>query len=119
MPKSTQSKGKGNSATSDAATESTESGRITTEQVEAEVQNLNTLFNAPTEPYQKNEDGSMVPQVGNFHLDRQKGGFAVRRVEKGGALRDALGCGFQPKRAILNYIRAYIRGHQDATASKS
>lgn len=110
MPSKTKSKSTKATSTKAAEAPESESNRVTFEQVEAEVKNLNSLFNAPEKPYKAESDGTMVPQPGAFFVERDKGGVAVRRVGEGGAIQDVLN-GFHPKRQTLDLLTAFRNGY--------
>lgn len=62
--------------------------RVTKELLNNRLVALNRAFGRPEEPY--TEDGEtkrFTPNVGNFHLSEQYGGFSVVEMREGGGCR--------------------------------
>lgn len=90
------------------------SQRITVSQLEAAAELLNRMTGNPETPYRK-EEGRHVPNVGNYHLSRAYGGFALHQMaNNGGGIRDVLHTGHVPARQLLDLIHAYRYGMEAA-----
>jgi hypothetical protein len=88
--------------------------RVSTEQLQAIVNRINTMTNSPLKPYETVE-GKYVAQIGNYHLSQAYGGFALHRMQSdGGGIVDVLGRGHMPKREIAELMYAWIRGFDQA-----
>lgn len=84
--------------------------RITNKMIESKLEYLNKLTNSPLTPY-KRVDGSMVAQVGNYHLSGAYGGVMVQRMSNtSGGVTTPITYGHVPKRECFDTLCAYING---------
>jgi hypothetical protein len=85
--------------------------RITVVQLQAAVDRLNRETGSPMQPYAPDTDGRQRAQIGNFHLSRAYGGFALHRmVTDGGNVSSPLSTGHIPARELLDRMHAYLAG---------
>jgi hypothetical protein len=85
--------------------------RITVAQLQAVIDRLNRETGSPAEPYVRDADGKNRAQIGNYHLSRAYGGFALHRmVTDGGGVSSPLHTGHIPARDLLNRMHAYLAG---------
>ena len=85
--------------------------RITISQLEAVTDILNRMTGNPATPYGKNAEGVWTSNLGNFHISRAYGGFALHQMAtNGGGVRDVLYTGHIPARALFDLIHAYRAG---------
>ncbi len=81
--------------------------RITQKDLEIAVKRLNKLTKSPPDPY--NDQGES--NVGNYHIDRAYGGFALHRmVNELGGIRSSFFGGYIPKRELYGLIHAFLAG---------
>lgn len=89
--------------------------RVTIKQLESLCEMLNRMTDSPMKPYERDEDGKLVAQIGNYHISQAYGGVCVHRmVNEGGGVNTPIVHGHIPKRELFEQIWAYIRGMQDA-----
>ena len=89
--------------------------RITVTQLEAAAALLNQITGNPATPYRKEGDRH-APNVGNYHLSRAYGGFALHQMANdGGGIRDVLNSGHVPARQLFDMMSAYRYGIESAT----
>ena len=88
--------------------------RITLAFVEKQLENLNRTMGRPLQPYHRNEQGVIIPQAGNFHLDNAYGKFKLCRMSltigSTGA-SDIGNMGYVSLPVISNYIRMFSEGY--------
>jgi hypothetical protein len=85
--------------------------RVTLNQLEAVIDRINRETGSPAEPYAADADGRQRAQIGNYHLSRAYGGFALHRmVTEGGGVSSPLSTGHIPARDLLNRMHAYLAG---------
>jgi hypothetical protein len=88
--------------------------RITVSQLEAAASLLNQITGNPSTPYRK-EGERHVSNVGNFHISRAYGGFALHQMGNAdGGIRDVLHSGHVPARQLLDLMHAYRYGMESA-----
>lgn len=91
--------------------------RITLSDLEAIVARINRETGSPAEPYTKGNDGRHRANVGNYHLSRAYGGFALHRmVSEGGGVSDVLRCGHVPARELQSLMFAWLAGRDSLQA---
>jgi len=84
---------------------------ITVAQLQSAVDRLNRETDSPMQPYAPDADGRQRAQIGNFHLSRAYGGFALHRmVTDGGGVSSPLSTGHIPARELLGLMHAYLAG---------
>lgn len=89
--------------------------RVTIKQLENLCEMLNRMTDSPLKPYERDEDGKLVAQIGNYHISQAYGGVCVHRMaNEGGGVNTPIVHGHIPKRELFEQMWAYIRGMQDA-----
>jgi hypothetical protein len=82
--------------------------RTTQKQLEFMCARINSAKNTPAKPYER-IDGSLVGQIGNFHLSGAYGGVSLHQtMNEGGGIRDVFSCGHVTKRDLYNRMSAYL-----------
>jgi len=85
--------------------------RVTLNNLQAVIDRLNRETDSPAEPYVRDADGKLRAQIGNFHLSRAYGGYALHRmVTEGGGVSSPLSTGHIPARELMNRMHAYLAG---------
>ena len=85
--------------------------RVTNKMLERAVEMLNNLAERPTEPWTKQDDGTIRANLGNFHISGAYGGVSLHEMQTdGGGIRDVFGCGHVSKRDLFNRIHAFAQG---------
>ena len=88
---------------------------VTLKTLEAVVTRINIITSSPLESYSKVNE-RYIAQIGNYHLSRAYGGFALHRMcNLGGGVSDVFQCGHVPKRELLDRMYAFINGYNAAT----
>lgn len=91
--------------------------RVTVSQLQAVIDRINRETDSPSEPYILDADGRHRAQIGNYHLSRAYGGFALHRmVTDGGGVSSPLSAGHIPARDLLNRMHAFLSGLDAARA---
>jgi len=84
--------------------------RITRKQLEFLCARINAAQQSPATPY-KRIDGSLVGQIGNYHLSGAYGGVSLHQIANAsGGARDVFSCGHLTKRDLYNRMNAYLAG---------
>jgi len=83
--------------------------RINKSDLEARVDRINTILDAPSEPYTKTDNGYQA-NPGNNHLDWVYGGVKLVRMCDGGGCSDVLPTGFGTKRELYDAMGSYLIG---------
>jgi len=84
--------------------------RTTQKQLEFLCKRINTARQTPAKPYER-IDGSLVGQIGNYHISGAYGGVSLHQtMTTGGGVRDVFGCGYVTKRDLYNRMSAYLAG---------
>lgn len=90
---------------------------ITRPFVEQQLKNLNRMMGMPLQPYHRNDQGVIIPQAGNFHLDNAYGKYKLCRMSltigSTGA-SDIGGMGYVSLKVLSNYIRMFSEGYMAA-----
>ena len=90
---------------------------ITRPFVEQQLKNLNRMMGMPSQPYHRNEQGVIIPQAGNFHLDNAYGKYKLCRMSltigSTGA-SDIGNMGYVSLKVLSNYIRMFSEGYMAA-----
>ena len=82
--------------------------RTTRKQLEFLCERINNAKKTPLAPYER-IDGSLVGQIGNFHLNGAYGGVSLHQtMNEGGGVRDVFSCGHVTKRDLYNRMSAYL-----------
>ena len=82
--------------------------RITRKQLDFLCERINNAKKTPQAPYER-IDGSLVGQIGNFHLSGAYGGVSLHQtMTEGGGVRDVFSCGHVTKRDLYNRMSAYL-----------
>ena len=82
--------------------------RITRKQLEFFCERINNAKKTPAKPYER-IDGSLVGQIGNYHLSGAYGGVCLHQtMTEGGGVRDVFSCGHVTKRDLYQMMRAYL-----------
>jgi len=84
--------------------------RITTKDLEAIVARLNAITGNPQDPYSSDIKGRLRPNTGHYWLDRDYGGNKLVQFLDGSRSRDVSNIGYASKRALFDWIDAYIKG---------
>jgi len=85
--------------------------RISIKQLEAMVARLNRLTDSPPKPYERDDDGRLRAQIGNWHISQAYGGVCVERMaNEGGGVSCPIWMGHVPKREAYNRLSAFIAG---------
>ena len=88
--------------------------RITNKDLEGVVKRLNRITNNPEASYVRTEDGKLVAQIGNYHIDSAYGGVSLAQMQtEGGGIRRVIDSGYTTKKDLFNQIHAYINGLMD------
>jgi hypothetical protein len=79
--------------------------------LEAIVERINRMMKTPLQQYVRTDTGKLVGQIGNFHLDRAYGGFALYQMTgDSGGCNDVLSIGHVSKGTLESAMFAFIRG---------
>ena len=82
--------------------------RTTRKQLDFLCQRINSAKKTPAKPYEQ-IDGSLVGQIGNFHLSGAYGGVSLHQtMNDSGGVRDVFSCGHVTKRDLYNRMSAYL-----------
>ena len=82
--------------------------RTTQKQLEFLCERINNAKKTPAKPYER-IDGSLVGQIGNYHLSGAYGGVCLHQtMTEGGGVRDVFSCGHVTKRDLYNRMSAYL-----------
>ena len=85
--------------------------RITLNQLEAQIEQLNSITNSPKSPWTQGTDGKLTANIGNHHLSRAYGGYCVHRMANtSGGASSPISDGHIPKRELYDRLVAYISG---------
>jgi len=71
---------------------------------------LNAITGNPQDTYSSDINGRLRPNAGNYGLDRAYGGNKLVQMLGGGRSRDVSNIGYASKRALFDWIDAYIKG---------
>ena len=88
--------------------------KVTRPFVEKQLENLNRTMGMPLQPYHRNEQGVIIPQAGNFHLDNAYGKFKLCRMSLtigSTGVFDIGNMGYVSLPVISNYIRMFSEGY--------
>ena len=89
----------------------TMTNRITQKDLEAVCKRINMITGNALKPYFRNEEGKLIANIGNYHIDGAYGGVALHQMQnEAGGIRDVLGSGHVSKRELYNRMQAFIRG---------
>ena len=89
--------------------------RITEKMLQMRVDYLNKITGNPESPYLATQDGHMIAQIGNYHLDHAYGGVSVEQmVNENGGVNTLFSLGHIPKRELFDKLCAYIEGYEAA-----
>ena len=82
--------------------------RITQRYLDSLCERINVAQQTPPITY-KRIDGTLVGQVGNFHISGAYGGVCLHQITTAsGGARDVFSCGHITKRDLYNRMRAYL-----------
>ena len=85
--------------------------RITEKDLEGLCDVLNEVTGSPPKSYLRKDDGQLVGQIGNFHLNYAYGGVELHRMgNEHGGISCPLGNGHGTKRELWNKMHAFIDG---------
>ena len=85
--------------------------RVTLNDLQAVIDRLNRETGSRMQPYAPDADGRQRAQIGNYHLSRAYGGYALHRmVNEGGGVSSPLSTGHIPARDLMNRMHAYLLG---------
>ena len=86
--------------------------RMTQKQLELLCARINAAQQSPATPYERSEiDGSLIAQIGNYHLSGAYGGVSLHQMASiSGGVRDVFNCGHVTKRDLYNRMAAYLAG---------
>lgn len=88
--------------------------KVTRPFVEKQLENLNRTMGMPLQPYHRNEQGVIIPQAGNFHLDNAYGKFKLCRMSLtigSTGTSDIGNMGYVSLPVISNHIRMFSEGY--------
>jgi hypothetical protein len=94
--------------------------KITRPFVERQLENLNRLAKMPLTPYHTNEQGAIIPQAGNYHLDNAYGKYKLCRMSStvgSTGTSDIGNMGYVTLPVLSNYIRMFQEGYIAAKES--
>ena len=84
--------------------------RTTRKQLEFLCARINAAQQSPATPYER-LDGSLVGQIGNYHLSGAYGGVSLHKtMTTDGGVCDVFGCGHVTKRDLYIRMSAYLAG---------
>ena len=84
--------------------------RTTRKQLEFLCARINAAQQSPAKPYER-IDGSLVGQIGNYHLSGAYGGVSLHKtMTESGGVCDVFSCGHVTKRDLYNRMSAYLAG---------
>ena len=87
--------------------------RITRKQLDSLVQLINEITGAPLKPYERQGDGTLRANVGNFHLSMAYGGYCIHRMQNDeGGVSTPIWSGHIPARDAYECGWAFVRGLQ-------
>jgi len=82
--------------------------RTTQKQLDFLCKRINIAKKTSAKPYER-IDGSLVGQIGNFHLHGGYGGVCLHQtMNEAGGVRDVFSCGHVTKRDLYNRMSAYL-----------
>ena len=85
--------------------------RITKKDLESRISYLNRITGNANETYTKQDDGTFRANIGNYYLSGAYGGVKLEQIcSDGGGCSDVSRQGFGTKRALYDWINAYIDG---------
>lgn len=90
---------------------------ITRPFVEKQLENLNRRMGMPLQPYHRNNQGVIIPQAGNYHLDSAYGKYKLCRMSPtvgSTGTSDIGNMGYVSLKVISNYIRMFSEGYMAA-----
>ena len=91
--------------------------RITIKDLESVIALINRETGSPTEPWTADATGRVRANIGNYHLSRAYGGFALHRmVTDGGGVSEPLRTGHTSARELLAQMHAFRYGFAAAAA---
>lgn len=89
--------------------------RVTVTHLEAIIARINRATGSPTMPYSPGADGRHRANIGNYHLSRAYGGFALHRMSTdGGGVSCPLSTGHVPARELADRMHAFLSGLEAA-----
>ena len=89
--------------------------RITFQDIRNGIDRLNSLTNSPAKPWARDENGKMVAQIGNYHMNETYGGVGISRMATvGGGVSCPIFHGAITKRGCFNQLHAFINGIEAA-----
>ena len=84
--------------------------QTTRKQLEFLCERINAAQKTPAQPFER-IDGSLVGQIGNYHLSGAYGGVSLHKtMTTGGGVCDVFGCGHVTKRDLYNRMSAFLAG---------
>lgn len=99
--------------------------RITKSDLQALVNRLNRETGNPDEPYTRtpatadNPHGTLVANIGNYHISQAYGGYALHQMATdGGGVREPLYTGHVPARELYGKIHAFLMGYALAQSER-
>ena len=85
---------------------------ITTKNLQAVVDRINTVTDSPMEQY-TSVNGKLLANIGNYHLSGAYSGYALHRMcTTGGGITDISNSGHISKRALYDIMHAYLAGYE-------
>jgi len=85
--------------------------RITIKTLQQDADMLNYMTSNNGEPYSKDDNGGYLANIGNYHISKAYGGYALHQIANAnGGIRDVLNRGHMPARELHGLILAYVRG---------
>ena len=85
--------------------------RITNKDLETVCNRINQITGMPEAPYSKDDQGRLVANVGNYHIDGAYSGVKLMQmVNESGGVSDTLHCGYCTKRELYNQMQAFCSG---------
>ena len=75
------------------------------------VDRLNRITESPAKPYAQDEQGILVPQLGNWHVTQQLGGYCVARiVTSTGGCSEPIWSGHVAAKEACTRLDAFLKG---------
>lgn len=97
--------------------------RITIQQLEAKLLQINTVLGTPPKPWMTHANGHILPEGGCVFLDNAYNGYSIRQMMESGGEAVVVTSGYFPKREVMLQLEALYKGillgHQKKPAQVS
>jgi hypothetical protein len=86
---------------------------ITIKQLQAKVDMINNITNAPSEAYTRLEDGSLFANEGHYHISQAYSGYMLQKIcNSSGGVSCPCGLGHVTKKELSHQLNGFIAGLQ-------